>query len=250
MAPKKSATSSSKAKRARVDDSTPDPSNSSIPLYPKRLSTSARKWISDREHLELIIEKSFDAPVIEHLGLNTLFGGLGWELSYISPEPIISSLSMTSMPHVSQNRVRVVLNRECLSSILGIPGAVNTITVDSNKEIVDEDLDWNYEVTCNRLEIWPRSCDRRHKLQKKSPFSVSSLIIHTVPTLVVNYLHTCISLSLIHHPQTIEFTIFNNCGYSWDEDNKVWIPLAEKDRLRERNYACFCSIKKTTRTGI
>lgn len=72
MAPKKSTASSEKRsntfKRAQVDDSPPDPTNPAIPPYPERLSAATRKWATDREHLNLIVEKAFDAHVIEHLG--------------------------------------------------------------------------------------------------------------------------------------------------------------------------------------
>ncbi|KAI5676817.1 hypothetical protein M9H77_07767 [Catharanthus roseus] len=49
--------------------------------------------------------------------------------------------------------------------------------------------------------------------------------------------------------QIINFIMFNNCNYSWDEKNKVWIPMAEEDRLREHELSYFSSIKKTTQTN-
>lgn len=51
-------------------------------------------------------------------------------------------------------------------------------------------------------------------------------------------------------PQIMKFTKFNNCSYSWNKANKVWLPPAEEDLLREHNYANFHSMKKTTRTNI
>ncbi|KAI5681379.1 hypothetical protein M9H77_02606 [Catharanthus roseus] len=51
-------------------------------------------------------------------------------------------------------------------------------------------------------------------------------------------------------PRIITFTTFNHCGCSRDEKKKEWIPPSEEDRLRDRNFAGFRSIKKTTQTGI
>ncbi|KAI5667704.1 hypothetical protein M9H77_17557 [Catharanthus roseus] len=75
---------------------------------------------------------------------------------------------------------------------------------------------------------------------------------HWQPTTDSRFSHTVTRerRSSIGLPQVIKFTTFNNYGYSWGEKNKVWIPLAEKEQLRERNYASFRSIKKTTETGI
>lgn len=101
MAPKKfTATSSKRAntsKRARVDDPSLDPTNLTIPPYPERLSTAARKWVTGREHLKLIIGKAFVEHVIEHLGLNTLFGGFDWNHFYTFLAIIILNLSICSM---------------------------------------------------------------------------------------------------------------------------------------------------------
>lgn len=60
--------------------------------------------------------------------------------------------------------VRILLDRELLASILGIADAGNTISIDSNKKTIDEDSDWNYDATCDRLEIWPRSGEYRYIL--------------------------------------------------------------------------------------
>ncbi|KAI5664397.1 hypothetical protein M9H77_23720 [Catharanthus roseus] len=254
MVPKKSTASSSKSKKALVDDFTPYPTNLAIPLYPESLSTAARKRISEREHLKLIIKISFDAPVIEHLGLANLFGGLGWEpLLYISG---------TYYPEL---KVRVVLDRVYLSSILGILDVRNTITVDSNKKTIYEDLNWKYDATCDHLEIRPRLKDGQSdvrileiymidKLQKQSPFSVAYLI-HTMRNTGCDTTGTCVFrypmiLSCTGQLQIIKFTTFNNYGYAWDEANKVRIPPVEEYRLRECDTASFCSIKKITRTGI
>lgn len=38
-------------------------------------------------------------------------------------------------------------------------------------------------------------------------------------------------------PQIITFTIFNDCGYFWEDKKKEWIPPFEEDRLRDRNYS-------------
>ncbi|KAI5675900.1 hypothetical protein M9H77_06850 [Catharanthus roseus] len=99
--------------------------------------------------------------------------------------------------------VRIVSYRERLASIMGITDAGNTITVDSNEKTIDQDPDWNYEITCDHIEIQTRRGEQR--------------------------------------AQT---------GHSWEEASKVWVPPAEEDRLKKRNYVSFCSIKKTTRTSI
>lgn len=39
----------------------------------------AEKWVTDLDHLKLIVEKAFDEHVIEHLGLTALFDSLGLE---------------------------------------------------------------------------------------------------------------------------------------------------------------------------
>ncbi|KAI5681001.1 hypothetical protein M9H77_02228 [Catharanthus roseus] len=44
--------------------------------------------------------------------------------------------------------VRIVLERDHLSSILGISDNGNTLTVDSNRRSIDEDPDWNFNVAC------------------------------------------------------------------------------------------------------
>ncbi|KAI5677949.1 hypothetical protein M9H77_08899 [Catharanthus roseus] len=244
MEPKKSTASSSKSKKAWVDDSIPDPTNQTIHPYPDHLSAAAHKWITDREYLKLIIEKFFDAPVVKHLGLALFFfffcegggRGLGWE-------PLL---------HISKNyypklEVRIALDRKRLSSIIGIPDAGNTMTIDSNKKTIDKDPDWNYEATCDYLEIRPRPSDRhylsRYKLQKQSPVSVASLIIHTTTLVVTPLAHMCFVVLTDRKPQIIKFTTFNNCSYSRDKANKVWIPPAEEDQQWKCNYVGFRSIK-------
>ncbi|KAI5663397.1 hypothetical protein M9H77_22720 [Catharanthus roseus] len=49
--------------------------------------------------------------------------------------------------------VRILFDKEHLAFIMGIRDKGITVTIDSNKKSINEGLDWNYEVTCNRLEI-------------------------------------------------------------------------------------------------
>ncbi|KAI5676995.1 hypothetical protein M9H77_07945 [Catharanthus roseus] len=78
------------------------------------------------------------------------------------------------------------------------------------------------------------------KLHNHSPLSLSFLIIQTMR-------NTGCDTS---KRRVIKFITFNICGYSWDEENQVWIPPSEEDRLWDRNLTDFCSIKKTTQTGL
>ncbi|KAI5649254.1 hypothetical protein M9H77_35259 [Catharanthus roseus] len=55
--------------------------------------------------------------------------------------------------------VSIILDTERLASILGIPDNENSITVDSNKKSIDEDLDWNFDTVCNQFEIRPQAMD-------------------------------------------------------------------------------------------
>lgn len=57
--------------------------------------------------------------------------------------------------------VRIILDRERLTSILGITDEETTITIYSNKKTIDEDLDSNYDATYNYFEIRPHLVDRR-----------------------------------------------------------------------------------------
>lgn len=65
-----------------------------------------------------------------------------------TPETIISTVK----------GVRIVLDRTHLATILSLRDAGNMFTVDSKRKTVQEDLDWSYKVTSNRLQI--HSCLR------------------------------------------------------------------------------------------
>ncbi|KAI5671476.1 hypothetical protein M9H77_11840 [Catharanthus roseus] len=56
-------------------------------------------------------------------------------------------------------RVRLILDRERLATILWIPDTGNSITIDSNRKTIDKDMDWNFDTACSRFEIWPRAMD-------------------------------------------------------------------------------------------
>lgn len=76
MAPKKSIASSYKSKQARIEGTSPDPTVLDILPFPERLSMADCKLVTGRESLKMIIEKSFDEEVIDHLMLEELFVGL------------------------------------------------------------------------------------------------------------------------------------------------------------------------------
>lgn len=83
MPPKRPTATSSKrsttSKQARVNDPAPKHTqNPVIPPFRDRLSPANQKWITDRGHLKMIVEKSFDEHVTENLNLTTLFGNMGW----------------------------------------------------------------------------------------------------------------------------------------------------------------------------
>ncbi|KAI5664431.1 hypothetical protein M9H77_23754 [Catharanthus roseus] len=93
------------------------------------------------------------------------------------------------------------------------------------------------------------------KLHNRAPFSLPSLIIQTMRNIGWTPLKACFLLScdfikILSFYNVIKFTTFNNCDYSWNTENQLWIPLSEEDRFRDRNPASFCSIKKITQTGL
>ncbi|KAI5671358.1 hypothetical protein M9H77_11722 [Catharanthus roseus] len=70
------------------------------------------------------------------------------------------------------------------------------------------------------------------KLLRKSPLSLSSLIIHMM--------HNTGEQRLSTGPkQVIQFTTFNDYGYQWDKRRKEWIPPSEEDRLQDRSASGF-----------
>lgn len=173
MAPKKSTVLSPKQSST----------NPAIPSYSERLSAAAQKWVNNREHLKLIVEKTFDAHVIENLSLNVVFSSLGWEpLLYIYgtyyPE-LVHEFYANVLYKMDKNLstiisivkgVCIVLDREHLASILGIRDERNTITIDSNRKTIDKDRDWSYKTTYDRPEIQPRLFYRQRILHR-SDFS-------------------------------------------------------------------------------
>ncbi|KAI5676129.1 hypothetical protein M9H77_07079 [Catharanthus roseus] len=119
--------------------------------------------------------------------------------------------------------VRITLNRERLASILRIPNNGNSITVDSNRKTIDEDLDWNFDIACSRFEIRPRALDR-HRIIRGDNFPN---LLHLLP------------ISLGTHS--------SKRGAALDKENQVWIRPFEEDRLLDRNPASFHKIKKPTK---
>lgn len=58
-------------------------------------------------------------------------------------------------------RVRSVLDRVCLVTILGIRDEGHMVNVDSNRKTIQVDPDWSYEATSNRFQIRPHLGQRR-----------------------------------------------------------------------------------------
>lgn len=108
--------------------------------------------VTDREPLKLIVEKAFDQHVIERLGLNTLFGSFGWELLLHISRNYYSELVREFYANIfhkidkdlstiisTVKGVRMVLDKSCLASILGIRDDGNIVTVDSNRKSINGD---------------------------------------------------------------------------------------------------------------
>ncbi|KAI5676930.1 hypothetical protein M9H77_07880 [Catharanthus roseus] len=119
--------------------------------------------------------------------------------------------------------VRIILNRERLASILGIRDQGNIVAVTPIKSLLMRNLirvsTRVFSILVYGNDRWTTSYTPQGRLSTRSP-------------------------------QIIKFTTFNNCEHSWNEKNKVWIPLAKMDKLRERDLSGFRSIKKTTQTKI
>ncbi|KAI5649470.1 hypothetical protein M9H77_35475 [Catharanthus roseus] len=113
-------------------------------------------------------------------------------------------------------RVRIILIKERLASILRISNEGNTITWTPIKSLLMRNL-IGVSTQVVRILVSGNGWEKR--------LSIGS-------------------------PQIINFTTSNNCDYFWNEKNNVWIPQAEEDRLQEYELSSFHSIKKTTHTGI
>lgn len=101
---------------------------------------------------QLIVEKSFDKNVVEHLGLTILFGSLGWKpflhISGVYYSDLVREFYANMFHKTDKDLstiisivkgVRIILDRERLASILGIMDEGSTIIVDSNKKSIDKD---------------------------------------------------------------------------------------------------------------
>ncbi|KAI5662205.1 hypothetical protein M9H77_21528 [Catharanthus roseus] len=119
--------------------------------------------------------------------------------------------------------VMIILDRERLASILEIPDNGNSVIVDSNRKIIDEDLHTLVQKGGGFSEVRLVDIYLLDKLFNHSPLSLSSLIIQIMRN--------------------------TECDTT-KKRNQVWIPPSEEDRLRDRNSANFHKIKKTTQTGL
>ncbi|KAI5662941.1 hypothetical protein M9H77_22264 [Catharanthus roseus] len=227
MAPKKSVTLSSKSKWARVVGTLPDPN---ISPYPEYISQMAREWVAERASLKIIapllpISGHYNPDLVREFYANMT------RKTNKDLQTIISTVK----------GVRIILDGKCLASILGIPDNGNSVTVDSNRKTIDEDPDWNFDIACSRFEI--------HDFPNLLHCALAYFFGHTLfqkGMALVKFRTKIINRTTIGY----KFTTLNNCGYSWDKENQVWIPPFEEDRLRDRNLAGFHKIKKTNQTGL
>ncbi|KAI5681011.1 hypothetical protein M9H77_02238 [Catharanthus roseus] len=156
-----------KSKRA---SSNPTPNVLPVPEY---LTDTAREWFTDKASLNMIVKKSFGEAVIEHFRLENLFRGFGWvPLLRLSGDyyPDLVREFYTNMLHkmdkdlptiISQGKgVRIIVERDRVASILGIPDNRNTVTVDQNRRSIDEDPDWNFDAAYSRFNIQHRALYR------------------------------------------------------------------------------------------
>ncbi|KAI5664043.1 hypothetical protein M9H77_23366 [Catharanthus roseus] len=104
--------------------------------------------------------------VIEHFRLENIFRGLGWfpllplfgdyypDLVREFYANMLHKMDKDLPTIISHAKgVRIVLERDCLVSIIGIPNNGNTTTVDLNKRSKDKDPDWNFDAGCSRFNI-------------------------------------------------------------------------------------------------
>ncbi|KAI5652344.1 hypothetical protein M9H77_29531 [Catharanthus roseus] len=152
----------------RVQDrgSHPTPLTQNILPFPEHLYLVTRNWVTDRESLKIVIEKSFNESIIKHFKLGSLYGELGWV-------PLLCFFGnfyldlvcefYASMLHKTEKDlktiistikgVRIILTREHLASVLGISDEENLVTVDSKKKAIDKDSEWNYDVAYYHSDI-------------------------------------------------------------------------------------------------
>ncbi|KAI5658002.1 hypothetical protein M9H77_26795 [Catharanthus roseus] len=86
---------------------------SAIPSFLDRLSPANKIWIPDRQFLNVMVEKSFDEHMTEHLGLG---------------RDLASILGIRDEGNIM-------------------------VTIDSNRMTIQDDPDWTYEATSNQLQI-------------------------------------------------------------------------------------------------
>lgn len=93
------------------------------------------------------------------------------------------------------------------------------------------------------------------KLHNRSPFP-TKIRVFRYPVILAKLFVAC-GVNFVGErklstgsPQIIIFATFNNCGHSWDEKKKAWIPPVEEYRLWKHDISSFHSIKKTNSTGI
>ncbi|KAI5680962.1 hypothetical protein M9H77_02189 [Catharanthus roseus] len=138
-------------------------------------SLAAQKWVANRESLKIVIEKSFDVPVIEHFNLEHLFerwvGYLFFAFLVQFYPNLVREFSANMLYRTDKGLetiistikgVRIILTRERLASILAIPDEGTIVTMDLNKKTIDENLGYSYDAACNRFDIQPRPIDRLH----------------------------------------------------------------------------------------
>ncbi|KAI5681686.1 hypothetical protein M9H77_02914 [Catharanthus roseus] len=137
------------------------PRPTTMSLLIQSISQVAREWVVETASLRIIVEKSLDESVIEHFDLQNLFRRLGWVpfiriLDDYYPDLVqefyanITHKTNKDLQNIisTVKRVRIILDRECLATILWILDAGNSVIVDSNRKIIEEDPDWNFDKAC------------------------------------------------------------------------------------------------------
>ncbi|KAI5653531.1 hypothetical protein M9H77_30718 [Catharanthus roseus] len=152
--------------------------------------------------------------------------------AFFSPLSILSSNFSPlrrATPAASSLGAGNILDTEHLATILGIADVGNRATVDSNRKTIGEDPDWNFDEACNCFNIRPQAM-KHHQIIHGGDF----------PYLLHRALAYFFGTSLFKRGRDLV-----NC--SWDEENQVWIPPSEEDRVRDSNLTVFAQLRKLSK---
>lgn len=119
-------------------------------------------------HLAMVVEHTFDEHVAGYIELPTFLDHMGREpILHLSGDyyPDLVKEFYANMKHKTNRTfptvipsikgVRIVLDREHLSHILGIWDEEEPVTIHINSIVIEEDPDWSYEATSSWLQILP-----------------------------------------------------------------------------------------------